>query len=448
MTDDNPGEQQGERAPASPWSARGATSGGQDTPETQPRSEQQLFGSTGYGQQPMPRVEQPHHKPYPEPQPSRPQTTAMPPGIDGRGHRGQTAGRLITGVTVLTLVIGGAAGAVGGYLVADDQGSGASVTSLDLPKPAKQTSSAPAGSIEAVAEKLLPSVVQLQVRGQTAVGEGSGFVISPDGLIVTNNHVVADAAGGGQIRAVFQDGSTAVATVVGRDPTSDLAVVKADGVAGKVPVELGRSDDLKVGQAVVAVGSPFELSGTVTSGIVSSLHRPTRAGGENGDEATVMDAIQTDAAINPGNSGGPLVNMQGQVIGINSAIYTRRQGVANGQGGASVGIGFAIPIDQARRTTDEIVKTGKATQTVLGVRVQSDVQTGATVVEVSQGGPAERAGLIAGDVVTKLNDRKIDSSDALVAAVRSHASGDRVTLTIGDSRTVEVTLAGQPVESK
>jgi len=352
----------------------------------------------------------------------------------------------MVGMTILAVVAGGAGGSIGTYLLAGDQQRPASFSALDVPPPARLTpTAAPAGSVEAVVEKVLPSVVQLQVRGRTAAGEGSGFVISQDGLIITNNHVVEDAARGGEIRAVFQDGTSAPATIVGRDPTSDVAVVRADGVSGKPQAELGRSDDLKVGQAVVAFGAPFELSGTVTSGIVSSLQRPTRAGGQSGDAATVLDAIQTDAAINPGNSGGPLVNMDGQVIGINSAIYSPQAGNA-GQSAGSVGIGFAIPIDQARRTADEIVDTGKATQTVLGVSVQSDPAGGATVQEVTANGPAQAAGIAVGDVVTKLDDRRIDTSDALVAAVRSHAPGDRVTLTIDNARTVQVTLSGQPVE--
>jgi putative serine protease PepD len=450
MTDDNLGEQRGENTPPSPWSAEGAGAQRHEAPP--PPGEQVLFGSAAPGQ-PQPNSEPapaPHYPTGAQP----PQTIMMHSGQSGIGYFGQSqvpaprrrTGRFVTGIAILALVVGGAAGGVGGYLAADSQ-SQPSISALDVPPPAKQTSAAVPGSIESVAEKLLPSVVQLQVRGRTSAGEGSGFLISSDGLIVTNNHVVADAADRGEIRAVFQDGSRASASIVGRDPTSDLAVVKADGVTGKIPVTLGRSDDLKVGQAVVAVGSPFELSGTVTSGIVSSLHRPTRAGGDSGDQTTVMDAIQTDAAINPGNSGGPLVNMQGQVIGINSAIYSPRQS-GEGQGAGSVGIGFAIPIDQARRTADEIVKTGKATQTVLGVKVQDDPQGGATVIEVTPGGAAERAGIAVGDVVTRLGDRKIDSSDALVAAVRSHAPGDKVTLTIGESRNAEVTLAGQQVEPK
>ncbi|WP_018683347.1 S1C family serine protease [Actinokineospora enzanensis] len=369
--------------------------------------------------------------------PQQTQTLVKP-----RGESRRSTG-LIVGLTALALVVGGAAGAAGGYLAADSHSS--SVTALDAAPPAKQTAAAPAGSVEAVAQKVLPSVVQLQVQGRSSAGEGSGFVISADGLIVTNNHVIEGAVNGGQIVAAFQDGRTAKATIIGRDPTSDVAVVKAQGVDNLTVSELGRSDDLRVGQGVVAIGSPFELSGTVTSGIVSSLQRPTRAGGESGTQATVMDAIQTDAAINPGNSGGPLVNTQGQVIGINSAIYSP-QTSANGTGG-SVGIGFAIPIDQARRTADEIVKTGKATQTVLGVSVRDNQQGGGALIsEVVGGGAGEKAGLKSGDVVTKLDDRRIDASDALVAAVRSKAPGDKVTLTLADGRTVDATLGGQPVD--
>jgi putative serine protease PepD len=402
-----------------------------------PAQEPVVFGSAagqagGGGTPPggyyLRRPSQPQPQPQPEPQ-----------------RKG--SGALVAGVAVLALLVGGGAGALGGYLVADSNTSNAPVTNaLDEAPPADHTSSsAPAGSVEAVAQKVSPTVVQLQVEGRQAAGEGSGFIISSDGLIVTNNHVVEVAADSGKITAVFADGSQVPASIVGRDPTSDVAVVKAEGKTGLPTVDLGSSDALKVGEGVVAIGSPFELSGTVTSGIVSSLHRPTRAGGEDGSQATVMDAIQTDAAINPGNSGGPLVNMQGQVIGINSAIYSP-QSSGSSQGG-SVGIGFAIPINQARRTADEIVKTGKATQTVLGVSVRDNQDGGALIADVTGGGPGEQAGLKSGDVVTKLDDRRIDTSDALVAAVRSHKPGDKVRLELSNgSRTVEATLAGQTVE--
>jgi putative serine protease PepD len=355
-------------------------------------------------------------------------------------------GKVVAGVAALVLLVGGVAGGVGGYVGQELGRSSQPVSNaLDAPKPAQQTSNAPAGSVEQVAQKVLPTVVQLQVSSRSGSGEGSGIVISSDGMILTNNHVVEGAAQGGDIKVKFQDGKSAAVSVVGRDPSSDLAVVKAQNVSGLPTAELGSSGDLRIGQSVVAIGSPFDLSGTVTSGIVSSLNRPVRAGGDQGSQATVLNAIQTDAAINPGNSGGPLVNMQGQVVGINSAIYSPNSSQSS-QGG-SVGIGFAIPIDQARRTAKELTDTGKSTQTILGVQVTDAQSGGALVRDVTAGGPAEKAGIKARDVITKFDDRTIDTSDALVAAVRSKAPNDKVKLTIGD-RTVEVALAGQPVEVK
>ncbi|MEU4800850.1 trypsin-like peptidase domain-containing protein [Actinosynnema sp. NPDC023587] len=364
-----------------------------------------------------------------------------PPGSPVAVPRNRGRGKVVAGVTALVLAVGGVAGGVGGYLgyqAAD--GSGPVTNALSVGPPAQQTANAPDGSIEQVAQRVLPTVVQVQLNG----GAGSGFVISSDGLVVTNNHVVESAANGGAIKVLFQDGRSANAKIVGRDPSSDVAVVKADGVSGLTTAELGNSGDLRIGQQVVAVGSPFDLNGTVTSGIVSSLNRPVRAGGGGGSQATVLNAIQTDAAINPGNSGGPLVNMKGQVVGINSAIYSPNT-TQSSQGG-SVGIGFAIPIDQARRTAKELSETGKATQTVLGVQVTDNREGGAEVREVTPGGPAEQAGLKAGDVITKFGDRAIDSSDAVVAAVRSRAPGEKVRLTLTGGRTAEVTLGSQPVE--
>ncbi|PXY17898.1 protease [Prauserella coralliicola] len=345
---------------------------------------------------------------------------------------------------MLALLVGGGAGVAGGYLAADNSpAAGSSVNALDQTPPAQQTGNAPAGTVEAAAQKLMPSVVQLQVEGQRAANEGSGFIISDDGYILTNNHVVEGAANGGTVTVVFQNGDRAEASIVGRDPTTDIAVVRAEGVSNLPVVELGRSDDLRVGQQVVAIGSPFELAGTVTAGIVSSLHRPVSAGG-SGDQATVMDAIQTDAAINPGNSGGPLANMSGQVVGINSVIYSP-QSASGGEGG-NVGIGFAIPIDQARRTADDIIENGHATQTYIGATVGDAPNGGAAIGEVMPGSPAEKAGLKAGDVVTKFDDRVIEDANALVAAVRTRAPGEQVTLTLQNNQTLEVTLGGQPVE--
>ncbi len=376
------------------------------------------YGSSPYGQA--------HYGVYPQADsPTRRQQTAM---VMPR--------KLVAGVALLALLVGGAAGAAGGYLAADNAAAPPAPNALDQPLPAKQTGNPPEGSIEAVAAKLEPSVVQLQVQGLGSANEGSGFVISEDGYILTNNHVVEAAARGGRITVSFRNGDRAEAEIVGRDPTTDIAVVRADA-DGLTTVELGRSDDLRVGESVVAVGSPYELAGTVTAGIVSSLNRPVTAGGQ-GDQATVMDAIQTDAAINPGNSGGPLANMQGQVIGINSAIYSPSQG-------GNVGIGFAIPIDQARRTADEIIENGQATQTFIGATVGDAPRGGARIGDVQAGSPAEKAGLKSNDVIVKMGERRIDDANTLVAAIRTRAPGEKVTFTLADDSKVEVTLGGQPV---
>ena len=242
----------------------------------------------------------------------------------------------------------------------------------------------------------------------------------------------------------FSDGRTAEFTVVGADPTTDIAVVRVQGVSGLTPISLGSSANLRVGQPVMAVGSPLGLEGTVTTGIVSSLNRPVSTTGETGNQNTVLDAIQTDAAINPGNSGGALVNMSGQLVGVNSAIATLGGDSSDAQSG-SIGLGFAIPVDQAKRIADELIKTGTASHASLGVQVTNDKGTpGAKVVEVVPNGAAAAAGLPGGVVVTKVDDRTVNSADALVAAVRSKAPGDKVTLTYkdpsGDSKTVQVTL--------
>ncbi|WP_298175849.1 trypsin-like peptidase domain-containing protein [Saccharomonospora sp.] len=398
--------------------------GGQETNEFQypPRTPVGGYGQGGY---PTAAHPQPGYASYPY-VPSQPST----------GRRG-LPGRLVAGIALLALLVGGGAGAAAGYLATDTAREPSAPNALDQPPPAKQTGSAPEGSVEAVAEKLKPSVVQLQVGGLGSSNEGSGFIISEDGYILTNNHVVEAAARGGQITVVFHNGEESSAEIVGRDPTTDIAVVRAQRVSGLTTVELGRSDDLRVGESVVAIGSPYELAGTVTAGIVSSLNRPVTAGGQ-GDQTTVMDAIQTDAAINPGNSGGPLANMQGQVIGINSAIYSPSQG-------GNVGIGFAIPIDQARRTADEIIENGHANQTYIGATVGNAPNGGAVIGDVEPGSPAEQAGLESGNVVVKMDDRRIEDANGLVAAIRTRAPGEKTTFTLADGSTVEVTLGGQPV---
>ncbi|MCK2238123.1 MULTISPECIES: S1C family serine protease [unclassified Crossiella] len=368
-------------------------------------------------------------------------------------------GKLVAGALALVLLGGAIGGGIGGavaYNLAGSSTSASSGNALNQPRPAAKdiNSPAPQGSIEQVAQKVLPSVVQLKVTGQGAAGSGSGIVLSSDGMILTNNHVVEAAAVGGEILVQFNDGRTAKAKIVGRDVTSDLAVVKVDGVSGLTPAELGRSDDLRVGQQVVAIGAPFGLSSTVTSGIVSAVQRPVRTG-ESQDQATVMDAVQTDASINPGNSGGPLVDMQGKVIGINSAIRTAASGGAGGQQqGGSIGLGFAIPVDQVRRIAEELIKNGKATHSLLGVGLgqptRNQQSQGATVSQVTQGGAAEQAGIKVGDVITKIDNRRIEDADSLIAAVRSYAPGSKVKLTIntaGGDRVVEVTLGSQNLDN-
>jgi putative serine protease PepD len=391
-------------------------------------------------------------------------------------------------IAVVSAGIGGAAASViehNGQLPIASDG-----TSLGGAAPSLPARNAPVGTVEQVAAKVVPSVVMLETDLGRQSEEGSGIILSSDGLILTNNHVVATAANPGHAAAphapppeghapppegidprdppgppepggprepdsdrangkpkttvTFSDGRTAEFTVVGADPTTDIAVVRVQGISGLTPISLGSSANLRVGQPVMAVGSPLGLEGTVTTGIVSALNRPVSTTGETGNQNTVLDAIQTDAAINPGNSGGALVNMSGQLVGVNSAIATLGGDSADAQSG-SIGLGFAIPVDQAKRIADELIKTGTASHASLGVQVTNDKGTpGAKVVEVVPNGAAAAAGLPGGVVVTKVDDRTVNSADALVAAVRSKAPGDKVTLTYkdpsGDSKTVQVTL--------
>ncbi len=379
---------------------------------------------------------------------TQPQTTAA-----ARAPRKRGRSTLAAGALVIALVAGG----VGGGLVALFDGSGSTVaTALNQTNSSQPVSQAADGSVTQVAAKVLPSVVQIQVVVGQSGGEGSGIILSNDGYILTNNHVVAGAAGApsGAITVAFNDGTTATGTIVGRDPSADIAVIKVDGKSDLTPIAVGSSGSLQVGQPVVAVGSPLGLAGTVTTGIVSALNRPVRATGEtsSADQSSIIDAVQTDAAINPGNSGGALVNTAGQLIGINSAIASLGASQSGSQSG-SIGLGFAIPIDQANRIAQELISTGTATQAVLGVSVTSSTTgtRGATIGDVSAGSPAASAGITSGDIVTKIDSRNIEDSDSLVAAVRSYAPGSKVTLTIGQgsgSKTVDVTLGSTTVGTK
>ncbi|GAA2419193.1 S1C family serine protease [Mycolicibacterium llatzerense] len=394
------------------------------------------YSTQQYGSQPYDPYRTGQHN-------GRPSITPRP-----QGQNRSRTGPLIAGMAAVALV---SAGIGGGIVMLAQPDNSSSSTSLGGSARGQHAGNAPIGSVEQVAAKVVPSVVKLETDMGRSSEEGSGIILSADGLILTNNHVVAgakDAPPPGappvQTKVTFNTGNTATFQIVGTDPSSDIAVVRAKGVSGLTPIALGSSSNLVVGQQVVAVGSPLGLQGTVTEGIISSLNRPVAAGGDAKNQNTVLDAIQTDAAINPGNSGGALVNMSGELVGINSAIATLGGDSGQSQSG-SIGLGFAIPVDQAKRIADELIKNGIASHASLGVQVGNDKAIdGARIVDVTSGGAAQSAGLPSGVVVTKVDDRVISSADALVAAVRSKAPGDKVTLTYldnaGKPQTVQVTL--------
>ncbi|MDQ6650886.1 MAG: trypsin-like peptidase domain-containing protein [Actinomycetota bacterium] len=381
---------------------------------------------------------------------SPPDTIGQPPR-----NGGGTGWLRLLAVALVAALVGGGIGAYAGITAAGGTkktvlNSNASLGAGGIPTPVDTRP----GSVASIAAKLLPSVVSIQVTAGTAQGTGSGVVIRNDGYIMTNNHVVSQAAdNAGSIKVTFNDGKSVPATIVGRDPTSDLAVIKVDNVSGLAPATLGKSSSLVVGDPVVAIGSPLGLAGTVTSGIVSALDRPVRAGGEStSDTNAVIDAIQTDAAINPGNSGGPLVDSQAQVVGVNSAIASLGSGLGGGQSG-SIGVGFAIPIDQARSIAEELIRTGKATHPYIGVRAQTVSETqakstpggqpGALIREIVAGGPAANGGLQVGDVITKINDTPVTSVDDLIVNIRKNKIGDRLSigyLRNGKAATAQITL--------
>jgi len=351
-----------------------------------------------------------------------------------------------------TILLGGAAGFGGAALYDGLQDDGSAFgSSQPTTSQVVDTGDKPAadGSVESVATKVLPSVVRIVVDGARGEGSGSGIVLSSDGRILTNAHVVAGGGEDAELTVSFADGSHAPATVVGVDQLTDTAVIQARDVDGLTPATIGNSGNVDVGQDVVAIGSPFGLDATVTTGIVSALDRPVNVGSDAEGNATVYPAIQTDAAINPGNSGGPLVDMDGNVVGINSSIRT--SGSTVGGGGGSIGLGFAIPIDEVMPIVDQIVAGETPTHALIGVSVRDNpsddggavVPDGAAVGEVTQGSAADEAGLRAGDVITKVDDRLITSSDELVATVRSYRPDDEVELTYrrdGEEQTTTITL--------
>ena len=357
---------------------------------------------------------------------------------DGR-RTGPGTGLLVALALAIALIAGALGGALG--LLAADQrqtaSDGGTFDGANLgASPEGAVDRAP-DSVAGVSARVLPSVVSIVVSGGGQQGTGSGFVLSADGLIITNNHVVESAADGGEIEVAFADGERVPATIVGRDASYDLAVLRVDA-QNLPPLPLGSSANVQVGDPVIAIGSPLGLAGTVTQGIVSAKDRPVTAG-QGGDDASYISAIQTDAAINPGNSGGPLVNLAGEVVGVNSAIASLGGGPISGQTG-SIGLGFAIPIDVARRTAEQLIQGGIAVRPVIGAILDSEYTgEGAKIAEgpardgtpaLTPGGPAELAGVRPGDVILALDDRAVQGNEELIVAIRTHAPGETVTLTV------------------
>jgi putative serine protease PepD len=345
-------------------------------------------------------------------------------------------------VTAISVAVGGA--------VALLAFPGGMSTQLAVPRDIVPPSTVKA-PVEQIAAKVLPSVVTLKIESSGGdVQEGSGIILTSDGLIMTNNHVVAVAVDAPlesmNTLVTFNDGRTAPFSVVATDTASDIGVVRAEGISGLTPISFGSSADLRVGQPVAAVGSPLGLTATVTVGIVSALNRPVFDADDGNTSSEAFDAIQTDAALNPGNSGGALVDMNGELIGMNSATASLDSlgDVGNAQSG-SIGIGFAIPVDHAARIASELIATGTASHAWLGAQLGTETDAdGARIVGVTSGGPAAAAGLPDGSLVTKVDDQVIQNAGALSAAVQTRAPGARVTVGFidpsGDLRTVLVTL--------
>ncbi|SDI87851.1 putative serine protease PepD [Frankineae bacterium MT45] len=421
-------------APA-PWTAQHHSYSDTPYPQTP-------YSETPYSDAPYPG--------YSAPQPSYQQTPgeyptgAAPfaaPVVEQPQPKPSRTGRTVLVAAVTAAIVGGGVGAATVALV-DHNSNNSSSAGLRVSTATGQNTAKIDGTVTAAAAKIQPSVVTINVTGSQESGTGSGVILRSDGYILTNDHVVSVAGNGGSISVVTTDGQTGSASIVGVDAADDLAVVKVSGLKNLTSATFAKSAAVQVGQSVVAVGAPLGLSDTVTSGIVSNTARPVRSG--DNDQA-VFEAIQTDAAINPGNSGGPLVDLNGNVIGINAAIATANSGGLSIPGqtteSGSIGIGFAIPSDEASRIASELITSGKATHAVIGVTVQSSANgssgqssstpavVGATIQDVTANGPAAAAGLKSGDVVTAVDSQRVQDADSLIAAIRSHAPGDTVVLT-------------------
>ena len=432
--------------PQGPYGPYGAQSQGAQGPSQGPAQvPRQQLGAQYYGQQAGTQ------------QFGAQQAGAQPvgvPGVDDGSTKTSKSKRTVGLGTALAmmLVAGIGAGGVTGYVVGNNSSSnnGTSVSEILNSQPVNNTNTtgqeAEAGTTEAVAAKVLPAVVSIQVVSSTAASEGSGSIISPDGYVLTNHHVVAGAEEGGMMQVTMNDGAKHDAEFVASDVNTDVAVIKIKDVQDLPFLEFGNSKSLQVGQEVVAVGSPLGLNATVTSGIVSAVNRPVRAS-QGGGQSSLIDAIQTDAAVNPGNSGGPLVDMSGNLVGMNSMIASLSAGTSGEAG--SIGLGFAIPSNFAQRMAQQLIDNGAVVHPMLGVQVDGrDITDGAHVVSVEPGSAGAEAGLEEGDIITRVNDRPIEDADSLIASIRGQEFGNKITLEVtreddDSSREVEVTLPAE-----
>ncbi|PJN31714.1 protease [Streptomyces sp. CB02613] len=419
-----------------------------NAPHAAAAHEQQQPGHPGHGQQHRP-TQWLQYDPWGAP--GQPLTRPGPPEGAEPGRKKKRRGGAFAGVLLLALVASGIGGGVGAYI---ERNGG--LTTVELPQAGRDNGDRAPDSVAGIAASALPSVVTLHVSGTAESGTGTGFVLDGRGHILTNNHVVAPAGSSGDITVTFSTGETASAELVGKDSGYDLAVVRVRGVSGLKPLPLGNSDNVQVGDPVVAIGAPFDLSNTVTSGIISAKQRPITAGGEKGDGSDIsyVDALQTDAPINPGNSGGPLVDSRAHVIGINSAIRAADSGRGPESGGqsGSIGLGFAIPINQGKRVAEELISTGKATHPVIGVTLDMKYTGDGAKVgtkgadggpAVAEDGPADKAGIKSGDVITQVEGQRVHSGEELIVKIRAHRPGDDLDLKLirgGKERTVTLKL--------